>query len=207
MFRWKKRRNKRRIRLSVSPALVVLLFLFALIDRQKLLLQILLAAGLHECGHFFALRLFGGEIDALRLTAFGAEMRIRHSERLSYSRELAAVLAGPAVNLLCALLLGRMAVALDWERGYMLSGIHMLLALFNLLPMRALDGGRALELAVSWRWDPEVGDRIARWTGAVAALALAVCLEEVMRRTGGSLWLLPALAGLLVAAGREVFAN
>ena len=160
MFRWKKRRNKPRIRLSVSLAFVVLLLLFALIVRQRLLPQILLAAGLHECGHFLALRLFGGEIDALRLTVFGAEMRIRHSERLSYGRELAAVLAGPAVNLFCALLLGRMAVVMDWERGYMLSGIHMLLALFNLLPMRALDGGRALYLFLSWCIEPVTAERM-----------------------------------------------
>ena len=40
---------------------------------------------------------------------------------------------------------------------------------------------------------------------AILLVVLAVCLEELMRRTGGSLWLLPALAGLLGAAFREFF--
>ena len=41
--------------------------------------------------------------------------------------------------------------------------------------------------------------------GALTALAMALCLGEIMRSTGGSLWLLPALAGLLGAALREIF--
>lgn len=162
--------------------------------------MVLGAAAVHELGHWAALRLLGARALTLRVSALGAVMTT--DGRLSYGGELLAVLAGPAANLLSAV--GLTALGPEWETAV---GAHLILGIFNLLPVRPLDGGRALELAVSWRWDPEAGDRIARWTGAVAALALAVCLEEVMRRTGGSLWLLPALAGLLVAAGREVFAN
>ena len=112
MLRWKKRRRKRPLRISVSPAFPALLLLFAAWDRQGLLVHILLAAVLHECGHLLVLRLLGGEIGGLRLTLFGAELRIRRSERLSYGRELAAVLAGPAVNVFCSLALGRAAAAM-----------------------------------------------------------------------------------------------
>ena len=176
MLRWKKRRRKRPLRISVSPAFPALLLLFAAWDRQGLLVHILLAAVLHECGHLLVLRLLGGEIGGLRLTLFGAELRIRRSERLSYGRELAAVLAGPAVNVFCSLALGRAAAAMDWERGFLLSGIHMLLALFNLLPLRALDGGRALFLALSWHWEPVTAGRVMQIvSGAVLCAALLLC--------------------------------
>lgn len=50
------------------------------------------------------------------------------------------MLAGPAVNLLCALVLGG-------AHAWVAAGAHLSLCLFNLLPVRPLDGGRALYLA------------------------------------------------------------
>ena len=41
--------------------------------------------------------------------------------------------------------------------------------------------------------------------GDLARQQMALCLGEIMGSTGGSLWLLPALAGLLGAALREIF--
>ena len=67
---------------------------------------VLLAAACHELGHLSALRLAGARVERLRLNAFGAEIRA-DTRRLSYPREIACTLAGPAVNLALALLLAR----------------------------------------------------------------------------------------------------
>ena len=158
MCLWKKK-NKRRCTVAVSPAFLALLLVFAAADRQRLLVHILLAAAVHEAGHAAAVHLAGGEIALFRITLFGAEMRIRRSERLSYGREILSVLAGPGVNLLCALVLGRVAGTLDWEAGYAASGIHAALALFNLLPVRPLDGGRIFYLLLCWRVEPVTAER------------------------------------------------
>jgi len=58
---------------------------------------VLLAAACHELGHLAALRLAGARVERLRLNAFGAEIRA-DTRRLSYPREIACTLAGPAVN-------------------------------------------------------------------------------------------------------------
>ena len=107
--------------------------------------------------------------------------------RLSYPGEIAAVLAGPAVNLLCALVLGG-------AHAWVAAGAHLSLCLFNLLPVRPLDGGRALYLAAAWLAGPSAAERIACWAGGTTALALG----------GLVLWLLPAAFGLLAAALREL---
>ena len=113
-------------------------------------------------------------------------------------QELAAVLAGPLANLLWGLLLA-------WLGGPWLvpAGANLVLCAFNLLPVRPLDGGRALELLVSWAAGPAAGERAARWSGIAAALLSTAALWAVMDRSGGSLWLLPAAGGMLAAAMRE----
>lgn len=190
MLRWKKRPDRRRTAVSVSPAFFLLLVLFATVDRQRLLLHILLAAALHECGHVAVLRLVGGHVARFRITPFGAELRVRHSERLSYGREIAAVLAGPGANLLCACVLARLAVSANWERGFMIAGIHAALALFNLLPLRALDGGRSLYLLLSWVTEPVTADRVMHTLGCLCLGVLLLLCAAVQGMIGAELPLL-----------------
>lgn len=181
--------------IRISPGFCLLTGWFAAVNGWQLLAAVLGAAAIHEGGHWLALRLLGAKILGLRIGVLGAVLET-DSRSLSYGGELIAVLAGPGANLAAALVL----TALDQE---MLAGAHLVLGAFNLLPVRPLDGGRALYLAVSWALGPAAGESLTRWAGFTAALALAVCLGWVMERTGGSLWLLPALLGLLAAAGRE----
>lgn len=170
---------------------------FALVNGWRLLTLVLSAAAAHELGHWLALRCLGGRVAALRLNVFGAVMELERAP-LSYGGELAAVLAGPAVNLLCGWLLARAG----WSTA---AGAHAVLGVFNLLPVRPLDGGRALELLVSWTWGPEAGERAVRWMGTAVSLALAAVLFWLMKSSGGSLWLLPAACGALGIAAREMF--
>ena len=180
----------------VSGGFWLLAAWFTLVNGWRLLAVILSAALLHELGHLLVLGLLGGRVTGLRVSVFGAELTT-DAARLSYPGEIAAVLAGPAVNLLCGL-------ALAGLRAWVAAGAHLSLCLFNLLPVRPLDGGRALALAVSALAGPAAGEGAARWAGALTALTLGALSLWLMGRTGGSLWLLPAAAGLLAAGAREL---
>lgn len=146
-------------RVSVSPAFFCVLIFFVMTDEQNLLLHILAAAAAHEMGHIAAVYLVGGRIDRFHISLFGGELVLRNPERLSYGKELVAVLAGPAVNLFFAMLFAQIGKNSVWEMGYILSGIHVSLGLFNLLPLRELDGGRALYLLLCWLTDPIAAER------------------------------------------------
>nr|WP_326184997.1 peptidase M50 [uncultured Oscillibacter sp.] len=161
----------------------------------RLLATVLGAAAVHELGHLLALRLLGAHVTGLRVSVLGAVLET-DSGCLSYGGELLAVLAGPAANLLCALLL----TARDGARWAVPVGTHLVLGLFNLLPVGPLDGGRALYLLTVWAFGPAPAERAARWIGTAAAASLAAGVGWLMWRTGGSLWLLPAAGGLLWAA-------
>lgn len=173
---------------SLPGGFVLLAAWFVLANGWEPLLTVLSAAAVHELGHWIVLRRLGAAVTGFRLSALGAVLET-DSGSLSYGGELAAVLAGPAANLLAALVLTASAPG----RWSAVIGANLLLCVFNLLPILPLDGGRALYLLASWLAGPAAGEGAVRWLGAVTAAALAAGLGYVMLRTGGSLWLLPAL--------------
>lgn len=152
---------------------------------------VLLSALCHELGHLAALWLAGTRVEQIRLTAFGAEIHA-DTRYLPYGREILCTLAGPAVNLILAVVLARVA------GDYLLAGANLFLGAFNLLPLPALDGGRALHLLVSWAADPLLADRVCRWVGLVCGAALtAGALALVLIHRTGLFLLLGALGALL----------
>ena len=150
------------------------------------------AAAVHELGHLAVLRLLGGRTGSFTLSPFGAVIRTA-GVGLTYPRELLAVLAGPAVNLLCAALLAAVPARPDW--AVTAAGASAALGLFNLLPAAPLDGWRMLQLLLCWTAGPDRGTCWAATIGAAGALLLAGSLLWMMAASGGNLWLLPAVLG------------
>lgn len=133
------------MRFRVGGAAVTIDYLFFFMLSLMLLyngsatLMMLSLSLLHEAGHVIALMLFGGRVRCLRLSAFGMVM-VPECRQLSMYQESLFVLAGPGVNLLIAVLL------LPFSSAFLkqLSALSLLQGLFNLLPVSALDGGKAL---------------------------------------------------------------
>ena len=62
--------------LRVSGGFWLLLGWFLYANGWRLLLTVLAAAGLHECGHYAVLRLLGTRVVSMRVGVFGAEMSV-----------------------------------------------------------------------------------------------------------------------------------
>ena len=78
----------------MSPTALLLIAVFVAAASPLCLGAVLLAALCHELGHYGALRLCGGQLEGVSVSAFGAQMRIRDRQRLSYGRELCAYWRG-----------------------------------------------------------------------------------------------------------------
>ena len=178
-------------KLEVGWGFAAMLALALLAGAGEVLPLVGLSALCHELGHLGALRLAGAEVECFRLSAFGAEIQA-DTRYLPYPKEILCTLAGPAVNLLLALVFSRVA------GDYVLAGANLLLGVFNLLPIPSLDGGRAVYLLVSWCADPAAADWICRriGLGCAAALTMAALVLTLQHRAG--LFLLLGAVGTLL---------
>ncbi|MBQ0038507.1 MAG: site-2 protease family protein [Clostridiales bacterium] len=186
-------------KINISPAAVVLLAAFIWLTSAALLASLLLAALCHELGHYAALRRLGVRVSEVRISVMGAEMKMA-GRGLSYGGEMLAVAAGPAVNLILAPILA--AVGRYCPVLYLFAGAQLVLGVFNLLPVRPLDGGTLLWLITARFTDPFLADRISRIVNkgvGAALLGAAVYLWRV----GGSPFLLMSAAGLLFYSAAE----
>lgn len=110
----------------------------------KWVLAAVFAAGFHEFCHILVIKLLGGDILEVRIGIGGA---VIETEPMCHGKELACAIAGPAGSLLLLLFC-------RWiPRTALCAGMQ---AIFNLLPLFPLDGGRILrcgaELLLPKKW-------------------------------------------------------
>lgn len=186
------------VRMTISPSAPLLLALFVLLSSPLLLAALLSAAFLHELGHYTLLRCCGGRVTAIHITALGAEMQA--AGRLSYGGELLAAAAGPMVNLVFACFFAWLGDR--WEMCYLFAGAQLVLGIFNLLPLSALDGGSILWNVTTWLTEPYTADRVTAVVGLVVAVMLTLAAAAALL-LGGSPFFLPAAAMLLYRTIRQ----
>lgn len=179
-------------KLEVSGSFLLLLSFLYYMDMDGILLPAILSCTLHELGHYLAVRLCGGRVTALRLTCVGAEMHLACCGRRDRVAQCFMALSGPAVNLCLAVLAARIGRG---EGAWIFAGVNLCLGLFNLLPVRVLDGGRVLRALLESSYRRE---QLAEAVSAGVSLGLAGAGFWLMLRTGNPTLF---LTGTWLAAG------
>lgn len=191
MLKWK------RIEISAGALLVAAVLYY--LDDQGVLFLALAACALHELGHWWVIHLLGGRVTALRITCVGAEMRLSARYPLGCGRQIAAALAGPAVNLAAAWI----SAGLGTETGYCFAGLNLALAAFNLLPAAKLDGGRVLWCVLALLASPERAESLTRALSAALGAGMTAGAAILMWQGKGNLTLLLTALWLLAGPAAE----
>ena len=177
-------------RVEVTGGFLLLAAWLNYLDRSLLVPAALTACALHELGHILVIRLLGGNIKGVRLTAVGAELVL--ARPLGYWQEGLSALAGPGTNLVLALAFCGTAGGLTF------AGLNLALALFNLAPMGRLDGGRVLYCVLALLFGPGLAGWAGRWLDRICTAALlgaGLILAGIGNFTllMAAIWLLAAL--------------
>lgn len=174
-------------RLDLTPGFPAFLAAVWYFDSCGIFWPFLAAMTVHELAHAAVLLLLGGRIESVRLSFAQVELR---TGLLSDRTELWSTAAGPGINLLCGWLFRR------WMPAF--AAVSLLLALFNLLPVWPLDGGRMIRCVLLARLPITQAEHISEIVSfaACAVLLLIGVFLTFFRKSG--LWPLGTAAYLTV---------
>jgi Zn-dependent protease/predicted transcriptional regulator len=158
---------------------------------------------LHELGHAFQAKAYRLVVLRVTLLPVGGLAQLAAPPSRHW-QEMIIALAGPAVNLILAALLGGVVYTLyqpftinSWfDLLYPLMqpsllglvlyllGANITLFLFNMLPAFPMDGGRVVRSGLALFLDYEMATRIAAWLGRAMAIAMGLMGLIGVRRLG-----------------------
>lgn len=107
---------------------------------------------IHELGHLFTARSYGWRIEEIQLLPFGGVIEVAEHGNVSALEEMIVALAGPLNN---GLMIWIAYFFSDWGwwspewTAYFIQA-NAVIALFNLLPILPLDGGKVLQAGMSF---------------------------------------------------------
>lgn len=182
-------------RLDLTPGFPAFLAAVWYFDSCGIFWPFLAAMTVHELAHAAVLLLLGGRIESVRLSFAQVELR---TGLLSDRTELWSTAAGPGINLLCGWLFRR------WMPAF--AAVSLLLALFNLLPVWPLDGGRLLRTLLRMRWGA-AGVNASQTLGLLFGLGLLGGAVFAARRWDAGVWPAVTAGALLIRLLRSRYAE
>lgn len=156
-----------------------------------LMLLLFLCVTLHELGHSVVAQRFGIRVREIVLLPIGGVAMLARNPSTPL-QELLIAIAGPAVNVVIAVILGSYVAAQSYASGIApqspmeaavsgpssatmliwLLNANVILVLFNMIPAFPLDGGRVLRALLGMVMEPTRATTISAGVGQIMALAL-----------------------------------
>ncbi|WP_054956374.1 M50 family metallopeptidase [Paenibacillus dakarensis] len=137
--------------LSLHPLFVIVMLASVMTGRFFELLTLFAIVFIHELGHAGAALAMGFKVRSIQMLPFGGVAVIEDDRRMNAAREIIIALAGPLQNVIM-IGIALLCQAAGWGDGPFLSYIiqgNLIIALFNLLPVLPLDGGKVLQALIS----------------------------------------------------------
>lgn len=159
-------------------------FLFAAViaimlatDRTGLALPSLFAVFMHEAGHLFCMWVTDTSPKSIRLIP--ASVQITRGITSSYKKDISVALCGPVVNFVLFLSLYFNYLAFGNKTTLYYALLNLIIGLFNMLPVRGLDGGTILFSLLAKRMNYNRASLIlslVTFLAAITTLVIAVTL-------------------------------
>lgn len=175
--------EQKHIAIEISPLFFALMAWLLLYEEKGLAAGCLAASLIHECGHLAVMFWRHSPPCAIRVGLFGMRMDREEGIRLSFWDDLLIAAGGPLINLLCCGLFKLCGA----ENAAVL---HLVIALLNLLPVEALDGGQILLNLLYLRLPRERAERYSLICSLCTVFPLGIAGFWVLLQSGCNVSLL-----------------
>ncbi len=136
-----------KLNIQIDFMFVAVVSIFLIVDKTGISTIALLACLIHELGHIVMFIAVGYTPQKLTFELTGIRLT-KPIQELSRGKELLTQLAGSATNLLIFFLLINTIEKISYLSLFAVT--HLVLGLFNLLPLKSFDGGKILEIILSF---------------------------------------------------------
>lgn len=143
--------------IKIDLKIFLFLFLFLITSQVEMYIILMIFAIIHELGHLIAGLILKFKPEEIKLTPVGLQIKFKvykeNSEKIKEARVLnikkaIISLAGPLTNLIIAIILiiiGKFNINIQTKYIYqIIIYANLLIAMFNLIPIYPMDGGRFL---------------------------------------------------------------
>lgn len=175
------KKTLKNIGLKVSPLFILLAFIMAIFGAILEFISYTIVIIIHEFAHASVAHRRGYFLDGISLMPYGANLTGAF-EGVRERDEVAIALAGPIINIILAVIF----ICLWWlfPSLYLLTFYfvyaNIYTALFNLLPIFPLDGGRVFLALLSKKFPREKVYRLQRYVGYFFSVAFALLFVASM---------------------------
>lgn len=161
-------------KIKIGPSVIFLIFLCLFFNKILIMFNYLLALFLHEMAHLFVASKRGYTLKQFKFDIFGMSLNL--NDDISDKDSFAINIAGPLLNLFICLL----CMALYWLVPALYNYLNvfcyanLFLAIFNLLPIYPLDGGKIFRGFIKTDKKYRIFDAIIRYSFATIFLILFI---------------------------------
>lgn len=133
------------MQITINLQIFLFIILFLLTKQIELYALIMFFALIHECGHIFAGLILKLKPKKLDIMPFGLAVTFESYgyKKLVETKKILIALAGPLTNILICVI--ALFIHIDQNVKQTIIYSNILVALFNLIPIYPLDGGRILK--------------------------------------------------------------
>lgn len=184
-----------RLRLRISAFALPLFLVMLRLEGVIPFFIIFFSAAAHEFGHLTALRLCGYRLRRMDILPMGA--LIVCPEGINHRHEALIALSGPAVSLALASCASLCFVVTGAAEMLFAAVVNFVLGLFNLMPIRKLDGGKALFCILSHK-KTEATEQICSAASLASKILFFVFVTVCITASGFNLGVIVLSVSLLI---------
>jgi len=190
---------------SIHPLLVIVMIASVLTGYWAELAALFAIVLVHELGHVLAAKSYGWRIRSIKLLPFGGVAESEEAGTVPARQEAVVAAAGPLQNVWMAGAAYLLGVYGGWEpewANYIVQA-NLMIGLFNLLPILPLDGGKLLQVWLSYvlPYHKALERSTQISLGLSAAMVAAACYPFA----GGGIQLNLLVVGLFLFASNWTF--
>jgi stage IV sporulation protein FB len=160
---------------------VAILVFILLLDRDNRMNFSILSIAIHELGHILAMYRLGCAPREIKFSLFSVDIKNKYIMNSKKDKRIA--FAGPFANFIAGAAFFSFYIFFKNAAFFSLSAINFTLALFNLLPIKTLDGGQILFGFLSRKFSVTTAEKILFVSSILCIFPLSVLSFSILLRS------------------------